>query len=379
MTRTTFYSFILVVVIRLNHLFEEKRNMKLIRPIRILFLIALISAFIAGCAPAATQVPPTTAPTTALVATKAPAATQAAPQTKFPEKPVTLIVQASAGGGSDIFARTFASAMEQNKLLSQPIAVENKTGGSGAVAFAYVAGKSGDPYFLLNASGSFITTPLLSVEASKVNYKNFTPVANLALDQFVFFVNASSKFKTIQDLVAAAKANPKGVNAGVTQLGSTDSICAYLVEQAAGVKFNNVVFPGAAEVNAAVLGNNVDFGIGNPGEILELAKAGKVRALGVFAETRLTEATDVPTMKEQGINAVFVQNRGFVAPAGVSADVIKVWENAIQAFMKTDTWKKYIKDNMLTESYMDSVTFGKFLADETARLDTILKGMGVTK
>ena len=183
---------------------------------------------------------------------------------KFPEKPVTIIVHASAGGGSDIFARTMASAVEKNKLLPKPLVVENKPGGSGAIAFAYVAGKKKDPYFMLTAVTSFLTTPLMG--KAPVSLKDFTPIANFAFDEYMLMVNPKSKYKSVKEIIADAKANPKKITVGGTQLGSSDSICAYLVEKAAGVQFNYVVFNGGGEVNAALLGGHIDIAVSNPGD-----------------------------------------------------------------------------------------------------------------
>ena len=295
----------------------------------------------------------------------------------FPEKPVTLIVHASAGGGSDIFARTLASSVEKDKLLPQPLVVENKPGGSGGIAFAYVAGKTKDPYFMVTAVTSFITTPLMG--KTPVGLKDFTPIANFAFDEYMLMVGANSKYKSVKDIIADAKANPKKITVGGTQLGSSDSICTYLIEQAAGVQLNYVVFNSGGEVNAAILGGHVDIAVANPGEALELWKAGKVKLLGVYAEKRLEAAPEVPTLKEQGINAVYVQNRGLAAPAGIPADARKVLEEALFKYTKTETFRKYAKENMLTEAWMDGKAFGKFLEEEKARYTTVLTDMGLIK
>ncbi len=295
----------------------------------------------------------------------------------FPEKPVTLIVHASAGGGSDIFARTLASSVEKDKLLPQPLVVENKPGGSGGIAFAYVAGKKKDPYYLLTAVTSFMTTPLTGL--TPVGLKDFTPIANFAFDEYMLMVGANSKYKSVKDIIADAKANPKKITVGGTQLGSSDSICAYLVEKAAGVQLNYIVFNSGGEVNAAILGGHIDMGVSNPGEALELFKAGKVRLLGVYSDKRLAGAPDVPTMKEQGVNVTYVQNRGLVAPADIPADARKVLEDALFKYTKTETFKKYIADNMLSEAWMDGATFGKWLETENAKYAVIVKDMGLIK
>jgi putative tricarboxylic transport membrane protein len=296
---------------------------------------------------------------------------------KFPEKPITLIVHAGAGGGSDIFARTLSATYEKQKLLPQPIVVENKTGGSGGIAFAYVAGKKKDPYYMVTAVTSFMTTPLMGL--TPVGLKDFTPIANLAFDEYMLMVGPNSKYKSVKDIVDFAKANPKKITVGGTQLGSSDSICSYLIEKAAGVQFNFIVFNGGGEVNAAMLGGHIDMAITNPGEALELYKAGKVKILGVFAEKRLAGAPDVPTMKEQGLNITYVQNRGLAAPAGIPDDARKVLVDSLFKYSKTPEFKKYCEENMLSEAWQDSAAFGKFLEEWNAKYAVILKDMNLIK
>ncbi len=295
----------------------------------------------------------------------------------FPDKPITLVVHAAAGGGSDIFARTLSAAFEKDKILPQPIVVENKPGGSGAIAFAYVGGKKGDPHFLLTAVTSFLTTPIL--RKSQITPKDFTPIANFAFDEYIVIVKAGGKYQSMKELVADAKANPKKITVGGTQLGSSDSICAYLIEKAAGVQFNFIVFNSGGEVNAALMGGHIDMAVSNPGEALELAKANKVLTLGVFAEKRLVGAPNVPTLKEQGIDAVYVQNRGLVAPGGIPADARKTLEDAMLKYTKTKTFKDYIAEGMLSEAWMDGPTFGAWNEKEYTRYQVMLKDMGLVK
>jgi len=299
------------------------------------------------------------------------------PAATFPEKPITLVVHAGAGGGSDIFSRTMSAANDKEKYLPQPIVVENKPGGSGAISFAYVAGKKGDPYFMLTAVTSFLTTPIL--RKSQIGYKDFTPLANFAFDEYLLMVKGDSKYKTVKDVIAFAKANPKRMTVGGTQLGSSDSVCSYLLEKAAGIQLNYIVFNSGGEVNAALMGGHIDMAVSNPGEALELAKANKVRLLGVYSEKRLPGAPDVPTLKEQGLDATYVQNRGLVAPAGIPEDARKTIEAAFQKYMKSETFKKYVDENMLSEAWMDGPTFGKWLDKEHARYSELLKEMGLLK
>jgi putative tricarboxylic transport membrane protein len=222
-----------------------------------------------------------------------------------------------------------------------------------------------------------MTTPIL--RKSKITPKDFTPIANFAFDEYLIIVKSDSKYKSVKDLVQAAKASPKNITVGGTQLGSADSICAYLLEKAGGVQFNFIVFNSGGEVNAALMGGHIDWAVANPGEALELAKAGKVRTLGVYAEKRLRGAPDVPTMKEQGYDVTYVQNRGLVAPADIPEEARQVYEAAFQKYMKTEIWKNYVKDNLLTEAWMDGPTYGKWLEKEYGRYQEVLKEMGLLK
>jgi putative tricarboxylic transport membrane protein len=295
----------------------------------------------------------------------------------YPEKPITVVVAYSAGGGSDIFARMLASAVEKDKLLPKPLVIENKPGGSGGIGYGYVAGKRKDPYFLVTVTPSFLTTPLIS--NTPFNMKDFTMIANFAFDEFTLIVNAGSKYKSVKEVIADAKANPKKITMGGTALGGADSIAHYLIEKAAGIQFNYVVFNGGGEVNAALLGGHIDLALSNPGESLELYKAGKIRILGVFAEKRLAGAPDIPTLKEQGVNVVYVQNRGIVAPADIPTEARKVLEQAFFKYTQTEIFKKYSRDNMLTDAWLDGVAFTKFLEEWNAKYAVILKDMGLIK
>ena len=297
---------------------------------------------------------------------------------RFPEKPIALVVHASAGGNADTFSRVIAAGIAKHKLLPQPIVVENKTGGSGAVAMAYVAGKKKDPYYLMAVTPVFIATPLQGL--SPITYKDFTPIANFWFDENILMLNANSKYKSIWDVVADAKANPEKVTIGGPQVGSSDSMCVYQIEKAAGIKVKYVAFGGGGETLAALLGGHVDLILANIVEAQDLLKANKIRILGVLAEKRLVGAPDIPTVMEQGINVLGIRNnRGLCAPGGIPEDARNVLQEAVFKFTMTEDFKKFTKDNMLTETWMDGPTFGQWLVQENERVAVMLKEMGLIK
>ena len=297
---------------------------------------------------------------------------------KFPEKAVTLVVHAAPGGGSDQFARWIQATFDKYKLLPQPIVVENKPGGAAAVSMAYVAGKKKDPHYLLTVTGVFLLTPLQGL--SPVNYRVFTPICNLSSDEHMLIVNINSKFKSIKDVVDFAKTHPETVTVGGSFAGATESINNYRFEQAAGIKTKYVGFSGSNDGVVALLGGHIDITSGNPNEVMELVRAKKVRILGSLTEKRIPFLPDVPTVKEQGVNAVGLgMTRGIAAPGDIPEDARKTLEEAFSKLAKTEDYRKFHNDNMVVQAWMDSATFGNFLEKKNGEYASLLKDMGLLK
>jgi putative tricarboxylic transport membrane protein len=297
---------------------------------------------------------------------------------KFLNKPVEFVVHAAAGGGSDIMARMMASFIEKEKLMPVTVAVVNRPGGSSAVANAYVAGKKGDPHFWLTATTSFIQTPLQG--KSKYNYKDFTPLANLAYDDFLIIVKGDSPYKTMKDLVEAAKKNPGQLKVGGTHAPGVDAVIAFLIEKETGAKFNYIPFKSGGEVIVALLGGHVELAAANPGEALAQMEAKKVRVLGSTTSKRLDLAPDVPTLKEQGINVVFGQFRSIAAPKDIPAEALKYYEDLFKKLSESKLWKeKYIRENMLTADYTNSAETFRLWEVQSNMYARIMKEMGIIK
>jgi putative tricarboxylic transport membrane protein len=295
----------------------------------------------------------------------------------FPQKPITLVVASNPGSGSDITARLAAQTIGKYKFLPQPINVENKPGGSMCVATAYVTGKKRDPYFLMASTVTQVLNPLRG--QCPIAPTDMTPIANLSFDDALLVVNVNSKFKTINELVNHAKTNPETVMVGGHMFGSITSIETYLLEKTTGIKLKYVSF-GSGDPLTALLGGHVDFASAQPVEALELIKAKKIRPLGVLTEKRLQHLPDVPTLKEQGINVVGVGlNRGIIAPKDIPQDARKMLETAFYKFSQTEEYKKFHRDNALTEGFMDGPTFAKWMDERGKAMQGILKEIGLQK
>lgn len=292
-----------------------------------------------------------------------------------PEKPVEFVVQASAGGGSDIFARSLAKILSDEKIVTVPINVVNKPGGSGAVAYSYLNQKKGDPHVIATATGSYITTPVQG--HSPVSYKNFTNVAVLAVEDYVGVVRADSPYKSLKDLIEAAKKKPNSIRVGGSGPAGSDAIIENRLEKAAKVQLNFIVFQSGGEVNAALLGGSVDFASPNPSEATQLVKAGRLRPLAMFSTERLDQWKDVPTAKEQGIDVTLEQFRGVVAPGGLTKDQSLFWQHAMVKLFQAPGFKKYLEANGLRPLLKVGNDADKYLAEQTAFYTEILTELGM--
>lgn len=294
-----------------------------------------------------------------------------------PDKPVEFVVQASAGGGSDIFARTMAKVLADEKIVTVPINVVNKPGGSGAVAYSYLNQKKGDPHVIATATGSYITTPVHG--HSPVSYKDFTNLAVLCVEDYVGVVRADSPYKSLKDLIAAAKKKPNSIRFGGSNPGSSDNIIETRLEKAANVQLNYIPFQSGGEVNAALLGGNVDVASPNPSEATQLMKAGRLRALAMFSPERLEKWKDIPTAKEQGFDVTLSQFRGVVAAGGMTKEQSLFWQGAMVKLFQSPGFKKYLDDNGLRPLLKTGADIEKYFAERTEFYREIYTELGLLK
>lgn len=297
----------------------------------------------------------------------------------YPNKAVEFVVPFGAGGGSDILARSIAAVFESDKLLGQPLNVVNKAGGSGAVGYAYIAEKKGDPYYIGTVSSSFWTTPLIN--KSDLNYTKFTMIAGLAFDGYVLLVKKGSPITEPKQMVEALKAKPKSISIGGTGMTSDDRVVTYLWEQEAGIEFNYVPFNSGGEVMTNLLGGHIDAAWANPGEALGQIQSGDAIPIAVASPDRFAALKDVPTMKELGYTTVsFQQLRGILAPADIPESARKTLEAAFKKMSESPKWKTdYIDKNMIVGTFMDSKTFAEAVAKTNEVYKSALTKLGVIK
>jgi len=289
----------------------------------------------------------------------------------YPTKPVVLVYHSQAGSGGDIFLRNMGKAIE--KVIGQPIIVENRTGGGGSNAWIYSKNSKPDGYTLLGISSSVIAGPLQT--KMPVSYADFKPVAQVFFDPTVIFVPAKSPFKTFEDVTKDAKANPGKQNWGAGNPGSAETLCIEKVAQMADMKITVVPFEGGADVMVEIIAGRIDAAIGEYAEIASQVEAGNIRIIACLNSERMEEAPDVPTLKESGVDFAFEKIRGIVAPKDVPDSVVKVWTDSLAKIYDDPEFKKYYKENRLVPRFVPAEKMQKVMDDQHAFFKEMSKGL----
>lgn len=301
------------------------------------------------------------------------------PKTFKPEKNTEFVVPYGAGGGSDLYARIMTDIMQKNKIVTTPIVVVNKPGGAGSVGDVYTSGKKGDSYTLSTYVSGQMTSYLFN--KTPITYEKLTPIANLALDEYLLGVTAG-QYKNLDEFLKAAKENPSTITIGGSGKGTEDELCVGLLSKYTGAKFKYVSFNSSGEVMGALLGGHIKAGIFNPNECDSQVQAGKVSTIAGFGTKRLDGLfKNTPTFGELGFKeVVFQQFRGIVGPPDMPAEAVKFWTDAFKKATETEQWKKeYLAKNGLTHHFLEPAEFKKFLAGENTKYTGILKDIGVLK
>jgi putative tricarboxylic transport membrane protein len=193
-------------------------------------------------------------------------------------------------------------------------------------------------------------------------------------------VKADSPFKTIEDVVAAAKQRPGAITIGGTATGQEDQMCNRIFERAAGIQLRYIPFNSGGEVITALLGGHTELSWANPSEFFPQWEAKLVRPLVVARETRLSKFSDVPTFKERKLDVTFRMFRGIAAPPGISPAVAGYYENVMKRMAESAAWKeKYLEQYMLSPSWMSSKEFSTFVTQSEQQFKTLLTELGLLK
>jgi putative tricarboxylic transport membrane protein len=296
-----------------------------------------------------------------------------------PSKPIEFVIPAGTGGGADQMARLVAGLIDKHKLSPKPVIVVNKSGGAGAEGFLHVKGKKGDAHTIIITLSNLFTTPL--AQATPFSWRDLTPVARLALDQFILWVNAETPYKTAKEYLAAVKersGKPTQMKMGGTGSKQEDQIITIQLEQALGVKFTYVPFKGGGEVCVNLVGKHIDSTVNNPIECVSHWKAGRVRPLAVFDTERIPvqEWKDIATVKEAiGADIHYLMLRGIFGAPDMPKDAVDWYVATLKKVTETPEWKKYMDDGALKPAFATGPEYVAWLADaEQLHRDLMTKG-----
>lgn len=297
---------------------------------------------------------------------------------QYPSRPIEFVVPFGAGGGSDVFARNIAKYLTEEKLIGVPFNIVNKPGGSGAVGYGYVAAQKGNPYVIATVSASYWTTPL--VGNSPVSYKDFTPLTGLAFDPSLLITRTESPYRTLADVIAAAKQAPGKIRVSSAAIAADDNVLNFQFERAAGIRLNVVPFNGSGPALMAALGGHVELTWSNPGEILAQVEAKKVRILAVAVDKRLAKFADVPTFKELGFEVEFPSLRGVTMPGSIPAENLQALWGSFKKLCDSPRWQtEYIEKNLLVPYCMDPAEAGRAIERQNELYRKVFTELGVLK
>jgi tripartite-type tricarboxylate transporter receptor subunit TctC len=256
------------------------------------------------------------------IVTLAPFSQVASAQESYPAKTVRMVVPYAAGGNADIFGRTLAQKL--GDALKQPFVVENRAGANGGIGADFVAKSAPDGYTLLvTANGPIVVNPVLYAKVPYDPVKDFAPVAQCVVYQYVLVTLAGSAIKSIADLVDAARARPGGVSYGSTGVGGGNHLAGELFALATGTQLTHVPYKGSAPALADLLGGQLTFMFDTVITSVPQIRAGKLRAFAVSSLKRASALADVPTLDETGIRGFDIsQWQGVLAPAGTPKTII---------------------------------------------------------
>ena len=296
-----------------------------------------------------------------------------------PTKPVEFIVPAGTGGGADQMARFIQGVVAKHNLMKQPLIVVNKSGGAGAEGFLDVKDAKGDPHKIIITLSNLFTTPLAT--GVPFNWKDLTPVAMLALDEFVLWVNSESAYKTAGDYMNAVK----GGTAGQFKMAGTgskqeDQIITVALEKVVGKKLTYVPFKGGGDVAVQLVGKHVDSTVNNPIEAVAHWRGGALRPLCVFdskpmpypAKVTATQSwQDIPTCKSAGLDMEYTMLRGIFMAPGVTQEQVDFYLDLFKKIRALPEWTKYTEDAAFNTTFMS----GKEFVDWVTKAETTHKNL----
>jgi tripartite-type tricarboxylate transporter receptor subunit TctC len=313
-----------------------------------------------------------------ILATAALAPFAAYAQSDFPNRAVTMVVAFPPGGQADLAARPTAAALE--RILRQPVVVQNRGGAAGAIGNAHVARGAADGYTLLMALSSIVVIPeaeRLFGRAPPYTMDQFAPIALVNADPTMLAVPASAPWRTLEDFVAAARAAPGSIPYGSSGNYGTLHVAMEMLCNAAGIRLLHVPFGGAGPAITALLGGQIQALASAPGTLTQHVRDGRLRVLACWGRDRVAAFPEVPTFIEKGFGDVeFYIWAGLMAPAATPAPVIQRLREAMREAVRDPDLIRAFTATGAPVAYLDAPVFSRFIEQDSARLLRAVQRIG---
>ena len=292
-----------------------------------------------------------------------------------PNKPIDFVIMAGKGGGADKMARLMQSIVEENKLSPRPLVPVNKPGGSGAEALVYLNTAKSPDYTIMVTLNSFFTTPLRQPGLG-VDVMKFTPIARMAEDTFLLWVNEKEGVKTFKEYLAKAKKMGSKWIMGGTGKNQEDEIITDYLNNHFGLHMKYIPYKGGGSVAKDLAGHQINSSVNNPSEALGFYQSGHVIPLVAFTTERLPMFPKVPTLKEEGADFSYYMQRAVVGAPGMSKEAEAWYTDLFKKVYDSPKWQKYMKDKSLQGAFMSGDTLKDYWKVQIARHEKILKASG---
>ncbi|WP_036682200.1 Bug family tripartite tricarboxylate transporter substrate binding protein [Pelosinus fermentans] len=295
---------------------------------------------------------------------------------KYPEKPITLIVPFSAGGGMDLLARAMEKTASTN--LGQPLIIINKPGGGGTIGWNELAGAAPDGYTIGISGVDLILQSLYG--STKYNYPTaLEPIVQITSSPYVMVVQANQPWKNVDDLIGYARQHPGQIKIGNSGVGSVAHVLSEMLAHTAGITLESVPFRGGSEALTALLGGHIQATFTSPATIRDHIKNGTLRVVAVPNEQRLTDPifANAPTFKEQGLDIVFSNWMGVAIPKEMPIEVKTKLADGLKAIILDPEFKIKLENIGLQVDYLPPQEVQKKWLDDSQKISKIVKETGI--
>jgi len=299
-----------------------------------------------------------------------------------PEKAVEIIVPTGAGGTNDQMARLIQKTLQEQKLISVPAVTVNKAGGNQSLAVVYLNQHPADPHYLLYSTATIFTNQIAGLTPQ--HYSELSPFALLLVDYTVITVKMDSPIKGMRELADRLKTDPESIAFGLVSHGGPNHLALAQAVKSAGVdprKLKLVVFKTNAQSMTTLMGGHIQAVVSSVSAAMPQAEAGNTRILAIAAPKRQAgKLANLPTMREQGINATGISNwRGVFGAKGLTAAQAAAWSEMLGKVVLTDDWKNQLEANNVASNFLAGREFAKWLAAEYEDTRAVMSDLGLAK